>query len=243
MGNLKFYKLILLLMYASIGSNALAQNDSLSSGEYPNDPIWYFSFGVSPYSNFISAPVIKVPQNESIIVDSQAKRLTTQYQAMQLFSFSYSVRVNVFRIDEDRSLSLNTPICLGLSSIKCMDGSRGFLSLSVPLMLEYNVGTASNFSTLQWKGWMFGAGAEFNVFPLISNEKYSYISSNGLNSIYTPSHLWLQPAAEVAYRWINTDQNTREVNLKIGCGLPQKIDGSSYTPFSAKITYVFMINY
>lgn len=243
MGENNLKRRILVLLFVLSWISSIAQTDSLSSGEYPNDPIWYYSFGVSPYSNYISAPVIVIPNSALLNNDSEIKSRSAQYQTMQLLSFSYSVRANIYRIDDDRSLSLNLPLCLGLSSVKCVDGSRGFLSLSVPLMLEYNVGTASNFSTLQWKGWMVGAGAEFNVFPLVSNEKYIDVPANEVATVYKPSHWWIQPATEIAYRWINTDQNTREINLKFGCGFPKNVNGTSSVPFTAKITYIFMINY
>ncbi len=236
-------RLTLLLLFILSWIYSIAQTDSLSSGEYPDDPIWYYSFGVSPYSNYISAPSISIPNSALGNNESEINNQSLQYHAMQLLSFSYSVRANIYRIDNDRSLSLNMPISLGLSSIKCVDGSRGFLSLSAPLMLEYNVGTASNFSTLEWKGWMIGAGAEFNVFPLVSNEKYLEVPTNGVATYYKPSHWWIQPTTEIAYRWINTNQDTREINLKFGCGLPKNVNGTSTFPFTAKITYIYLINY
>lgn len=246
--NIVKIKILLVALLLGASTNyCLAQSDSLSSGEYPNDPLWYFSFGVAPYSHYISAPPVSVPFMDTTQSFSEDVFKSYQYKAINLLTFTYSIRYNIFRIDDDRSLSLNVPVSLGLTSVRCNDGSRGFLSLSVPLMLEFNSGAASNFSTLKWTGWMFGAGADFNVFPLISNEKYAYFDQFDARKIVQPSHSWIQPSVEFAYRWINTDQNTRELNLKMGYGLPYKVNGvagsETYHPFSVKISYFFMINY
>lgn len=224
-----------------------AQTDSLSTADYPNDPVWYFSFGVSPFSHYISAPPVTIPNVEPGLPSNLNVFRSYQYASLNLISFTYSVRYNIARIDDDRSLSLAVPPTLGLTSIRCKDGSTGFLSLSIPLMVEYNSGVASNFSTLKWKGWMVGAGADLNIFPLISNEKYAYSDAVNVPKTIQPSHSWVQPSVEFAYRWINTDQNTREVNFKVGYGFARKIQGVEkvevFHPVSAKLSYLFFINY
>jgi len=233
-----------LLLYTN---SAKAQADSSSSNSFSDDPRWYFSFGISAYSDYISGKPTRVPVYDSIHEFKSDYFEPHQYSNINLFTFTYSIRYNIYRINDDHSLSLNMPIALGLNSILCDDGSRGFLSLSVPLMLEFNSGAASNFSTLKWKGWMVGVGAEFNVFPLVSKEQYSYQDASLNVQTLKADHQWIQPAAEVAYRWINTDQNTREINLKVGYGNSEKVTEvdkvSTFQPFSAKLTYIFFINY
>lgn len=233
------------ILIFSLSNSIYSQSDSLNNGA--DDPRWYFSFGVSAYSDYISGKPTNVPVFDSIHKFEAGYYKAHHYQTFNLFTFTYAIRYNLFRINDDHSLSLDMPVALGLNSVLCDDGTRGFLSLSVPLMLEFNAGAASNFSTLKWKGWMIGVGAEFNMFPLISKEKYSY-SDAALNiHTVTADHKWVQPAIEVAYRWINTDQNTREINLKAGYGAPVKVaevdKNSTYQPFSIKLTYLFFINY
>jgi hypothetical protein len=224
-----------------------AQSDSTSSDSAPDELRWYFSFGVSAYSDYLSGKTTRVPVYDSIHEFKSGYFKPHHYSGFNLLTFTYSIRYNIVRFNDDHSLSLNMPVALGLNSLLCDDGSRGFLSLSAPLMLEFNSGAASNFSTLKWKGWMVGIGAEFNVFPLISSEQYSYRDASLSQQTLKAGHEWIQPAAEVAYRWINTDQDAREINLKIGYGLPDKVTEvdriSRFQPFSAKLTYLFFINY
>ena len=242
------YRVLLTIMVLiSLHNSLKAQTDSLAGSSYSDDPRWYFSFGISAYSDYMSGKPTQVPVYDSAHEYTSGYFAPHQYSNFNLFTFTYSIRYNIYRINDDHSISLNIPIALGLNSVLCDDGSRGYLSLSVPLMLEFNSGAASNFSTLKWKGWMVGAGAEFNIFPLISKEQYTYRDASSNLQTAKADHKWIQPAVEVAYRWINTDQNTREVNLKVGYGFSEQVTEvdkvSTYQPLTAKLTYVFFINY
>jgi hypothetical protein len=246
--NIKYYRLIVLIFFLLLFSlvSVMGQKDTLSS-EYNDDPKCYYSFGVSVYSDYISGNLNKVPQIDTSILNNQSFYKGHQYQAMNLVTFTYLFRYNIYRINNDRSISLSIPMSLGLNSLKCDDGSSAYLSLTIPLFLQYNYGAASNFSTLKWKGWMIGAGAEFVMFPLVTNEEYVYINEQKNSIKFAPNNKWIQPAVECSYRWINTDQEARELNLKMGYGFQQKwndLSGShTISPFSVKLTYIFSINY
>jgi len=233
---------LLLISIIILSSYSLkSQTDSLNIESNSDDTRWYFSFGISVYSDYISGNPIKVPVYDSAHEFNAGIYQISQVQTFNLATFSYAIRYNIYSFNINNSLSLSVPIALGLNSVKFSDGSRGFLSLSVPCMLQYNAGAASNFSTPKWKGWMLGAGAEFNVFPLVAKDEYAYIDQAQTVKSYIPNHQWIQPAIEIAYRWINIDQNTREINFKFGYGVSQK--EKSIDTFSAKLTYLFFINY
>lgn len=243
------FRVLFIIAFALVLSahSASAQSDSSGSSSAPDELRWYFSFGVSAYTDFLSGNTTCVPVYDSIHEFKSGYFEPHHYSGFNLFTFTYSIRYNLYRINDDHSLALNMPLALGLNSMVCDDGSRGFLSLSVPMMLEFNSGAASNFSTLKWKGWMVGIGAELNVFPLISSEQYAYLDASLSHQTVKAGHEWIQPAAEVAYRWINTNQDAREINLKIGYGVPENVTEvdkiSRFQPFSAKLTYLFYINY
>lgn len=216
------------------------------------EPRFFHSFGVSFFSEYISGITTTVPFYDTLSfpVQPYSPERFSDYslQSLNLASFSYVLRYTLKFFDVDHSLSLSSPITLGLSYLQANDGSGAYGSLSLPLMFQYHSGVAASFDTQKWKGWMVGLGAELMVFPVVSSEQFKPELSPITREVVMGKTHWIQGAAEASYRWISTLDKCQEVNLKVGCGLPQKwtdFEGNkaSNIPFSVKVAYIFSINY
>lgn len=248
---MKFFKylgfLILLLMLSA---------EVFSQAEYEEEKIRYSRFfhscGFSLFTEYVSGPMSSVPFYDTTgvnVVKFDPERFSVyDNNSWNALSFTYIIRYVFWRIDNDHSLSLAMPINLGLSYIKANDGSGAYGSLSVPLMIQYSSGVASTFETEIWKGWMVGAGADFNVFPVVSSEQFKPEKSPNPDEIFYGTKHWLQPSLEFSYRWLSEYDRYHEVNLRGGVGIPQKSinhqgESKSITPFSVKLSYIVSINY
>lgn len=215
-------------------------------------PRFFHSFGVSLFSEYVSGTLTQVPFYDTTgtaVQKFSPERFVGQYSSSwNVMSFSYIMRYALWFKDENHSLSLTMPISFGLSYLTANDGSGAYGSLSVPLMLEWHSGVASNFETPKIKGWMVGIGADFNMFPFISSEQFKPKKSPDPQELIYGKHTWIQPALEFSYRWLNSDDNCREINLRGGCGMPKKwLDQEGVeqqiVPFSVKLAYIISINY
>ncbi len=244
----KILTLILLFLTVSLWS----QEENIAT-DMPKEKVarFFHSFGFSIFSEYISGATTTVAFYDTISSPVQAyspeRYSDYSLQTLNFGSFTYVLRYTLKFFDTDRSLSLSSPITLGLSYLQANDGSGAYGSLSVPLMLQYHSGVAASFDTQKWKGWMVGLGAELMLFPLVSSEQFKpKLSPNG--EIVMGKKQWIQAATEVSYRWISKQDKCQEINLKAGVGLPQKWtnyqgNSSSNIPFSVKLAYIFSINY
>lgn len=244
-----FLSIILLLVLCLLWS----QENNLEIDSYKEkEPRFFHSFGISVFSEYISGITTTVPFYDTLSSPVQAyspERFSDySLQSLNVASFTYVLRYTLMFFDLDHSLSLSTPITLGLSYLQANDGSGAYGSLSLPLMLQYHSGVAASFDTQKWKGWMVGLGAEMMVFPLVSTEQFKPKLSPTDEDVIMGKKQWMQGALEGSYRWISKLDQCQEINLKIACGLPQKWtnfegNSSSSIPFSVKLAYIFSINY
>ncbi|MDD2412985.1 MAG: hypothetical protein RBS19_05965 [Bacteroidales bacterium] len=244
-----FFTVTLLLLSVLLWS----QEDNIPIDSYKErSPRFFHSFGMSIFSEYISGITTTVPFYDTLSSPTQVyspERFSDySLQSLNVASFTYVLRYTLKFFDIDHSLSISSPMTLGLSYLQANDGSGAYGSFSVPLMLQYHSGVAASFDTQKWKGWMVGLGAELMVFPVVSSEQFKPKLSPIAGEVIMGKHKWIQGAAEVSYRWISTYDKCQEINLKVGCGLPQKwtnFEGnkSSNVPFSVKLAYIFSINY
>lgn len=215
-------------------------------------PRFFHSVGISLFSEYVSGTLTKVPFYDTTGVNVgkfNPERFVGEYSSSwNVMSLTYIMRYSFWFIDDSHSLSFTMPLTFGLSYLTANDGSGAYGSLSVPLMLQYHSGVASNFETPKIRGWMVGLGAELNVFPLISSEQFKPKKTPDPDELIYGKHNWIQPALEFSYRWLNRDDNCREVNLRGGYGFSKKwLDQNGVeqqiAPFSIKLAYIISINY
>jgi hypothetical protein len=245
----KLFAIILVVFSMTLFS----QEESIPVDSYKEKlPRFFHSFGFSIFSEYISGPTTTVPFYDTLATPVQSfspqRYSGYQMQSLNVVSFTYVLRYTLKFFDLDHSLSISSPFTLGLSYMQASDGSGAYGSLSIPLMLQYHSGVAASFDTQKWKGWMFGLGAEMMMFPLISSEQFKPKLSPNSEEIIFGKHQWIQAAAEGSYRWISKLDKCQEINLKAGVGMPQtwindEGNKSSNIPFSAKLSYIFSINY
>lgn len=246
----KFFLSVILLLVAVLLWSQEDINGIDSDKE--REPRFFHSFGISVFSDYISGITTTVPFYDTLSFPVQAyspERFSDySLRSLNVASFTYVLRYTLKFIDVDHSLSLSSPVTLGLSYLQANDGSGAYGSLSLPLMLQYHSGVAASFDTQKWKGWMVGIGAEMMIFPVVSSEQFKPKLSPTAGEVVMGKTQWMQGAAEASYRWISTLDKCQEINLKVGCGLPQKWtnfegNSSSSIPFSVKLAYIFSINY
>ena len=230
-----------------------SQEESIPVDSYKEKlPRFFHSFGFSVFSEYISGPTTIVSFYDTLSnpVQSFSPERYSDYrlQSLNVVSFTYVMRYTLKFFDLDHSLSISSPLNLGLSYLQANDGSGAYGSLSIPLMLQYHSGVAASFDTKKWRGWMVGLGAEMIMFPLISSEQFKPNFSSNSIEVIQGKHQWVQLAAEGSYRWISKLDKCQEINLKAGIGVPQtwiNYEGneSKNLPFSVKLSYIFSINY
>ncbi len=248
---MKNYKFVIAIIFVLICFQSVFSQVE-TQDEKERVPRFFHSVGVSLFSEYVSGTLTKVPFYDTTGVSIgrfNPERFVGQYSSSwNVMSLTYIMRYSIWFMDDSHSLSITMPLTFGLSYLTANDGSGAYGSLSVPLMLQYHSGVASNFETPQIKGWMVGLGAELNIFPLISSEQFKPKKSPNREELIYAKHNWIQPAVEVSYRWLNKDDNCREVNLRGGYGFSKKwLDQNGVeqqiAPFSVKLAYIVSINY
>jgi hypothetical protein len=155
------------------------------------------------------------------------------------------------------SLSASIPISIGLatssgsSSVSGSSynstgaGSIGFGSFNIPLFVEWNIGNGATYSSDKDHGFVAGLGVEYVKNPIIGGAS---LEDDNKVKIEVPTS-WIQPVAEVGYRYWNKNNKAREINLKYGSGftdssLPAEFTSDKITSSKTiKLTFLYLIGY
>ena len=149
---------------------------------------------------------------------------------VSIVSLSFTQRLNLLELGSNNSFSIDLPLTAGF-------GTAG-LSFVAPLTINYNLGNLSTYNSDSNKGFMMGAGLE-----------YIFLSKKEFEDEGEPNvkMSWVQPVANVAYRFWNKNNKAREVNFKLGYGSSSATYKESRFPTTyatvKESTYSFRISF
>ncbi|MFT6715785.1 MAG: hypothetical protein ACJA0Q_000414 [Saprospiraceae bacterium] len=85
-------------------------------------------------------------------------------------TFAFQIRRNILSFDDDASFSLSAPLQLSLSSMM-VDGDEyvGF-PLTIPLLLDFNLGMHATYNNIDSYGFSLSAGLMTQIIPNMSGE-------------------------------------------------------------------------
>ncbi len=217
--------IISIFVLISLINTSLAQEGSEESEdrEKKNDFIskFFLATYTSTFSDFILSPLnyyyeptgLTDPSGNPIFAD-----IPYQTKQFNIFSFGIELRYNFKEFDENTSLSISTPISIGISnSIPAagddelvVRGVPGFGSIQVPLLIKINTGNGSTYTTQKDYGFSAGAGFELNKIGLISSES----TANNYNKAF------VYPCVSGGFTFMRGN-SPMEINLKFAFGSPQ----------------------
>ncbi|MGC4010093.1 MAG: hypothetical protein QM805_14595 [Pseudomonas sp.] len=175
--------------------------------------------------------------------DTEYSRSTS----VSLFTFAFQLNTKLYKINDNASISLNTAPCLRFGA-----DEMGFLTMGMPITINYNGGVLSTFDSDKEHGFHVGLGAVIQTTPLITSLRIL-----GGNTEYNYGiHTYLQPCIQAGYRYWGRDKRVSEICLQVGYQDFKDITTYEYrssyyepsgtlknTSFSAKLMYVHYLNY
>ncbi|PLX07536.1 MAG: hypothetical protein C0596_11465 [Marinilabiliales bacterium] len=133
-------------------------------------------------------------------------------------SKSFILRYNIHEFNADKALAVDVFPSVSISFFKecplvllCSSNLHGLLSVNIPVYLSYESGLGSTLQTEEISGYSLGVGVEFNRAPIIDDGRYDIYKLN-----------WFQPVALVGVRYWNKRYILKEINFKLGFGIPRE---------------------
>lgn len=140
---------------------------------------------------------------------SQQMTSSSQYEDQvtfaSFFGGHFKTRYNLTEPSENFSIGINSE--LGLSfGVNEFVPNNASLAVNFPVFFNFNFGAGSTYNTPKSKGFSFGAGYEMNKL-LIQTKRQERTT------------LWLQPMANMTYRWITKRDNLYNLSVSYGMGI------------------------
>ena len=208
-------------------------------------PLRYFRY---PTGNFIQqgSDSTFVPEYGSIPFQSQQ---------FNIISLGLEPRYNLKEFDENSSLSISAPVSFGIGSSfsaagddLIVRGVEGFGSIQIPLLLKYNIGNGSTYTTQKDFGFSAGAGLEFNKIGLINltaeSKKYNkgfVLPSFSAGVTFMRGNSPMEINFKYAFGELRSQEtDTQDDPLKDNSGVLYK---RSTRAQSIKLSFVYLMNY
>lgn len=184
-----------------------------------------------------------------------------------LLTYIHQFRYNIYEVNNDFSLSINSPLDVGFNMLFTLDQSLanatstptntststgatgnmgagvGFFKLSIPLYLQVNYGGIATQKTEMEKGVTFGIGIEYQLNPL-----FMLNVDDAVKNVKFDRSYFIIPSMNVGYRYLNKNQHAKEVNLKIGMGSSSSFTANngnqiSQTPLNVMLSWNTYLSY
>ncbi len=165
------------LILGLAASLLMLSNSNAQTSDFNDD--FFLSFHMSSYVDAIWSPLRmqNAPTGNTIIVDGQMvpeyRDIPTQSFGLNVFSFGFEPRYNIYQIDENSALALASPISIGLGQVSAppseiqVGAVEGFGTIQIPLLAKMYVGTGATYETEKDYGVSLGFGLEYNKLGLI----------------------------------------------------------------------------
>jgi hypothetical protein len=121
----------------------------------------------------------------------------------------YNGRYILKELNNEASIGLDASPSLGLTLTP-----NGIGTLEVPILLSYNSGAASTYSSKKDNGIGIGVGVHLIKNGIIKSSIFDGGVSTNQKTI--DRSFFIQPAATITYRYFNSNENAREWSLKLG---------------------------
>lgn len=210
------------------------------------DFMWHrgFMFGQTTLPAFNYFPDSLTQLNYQF-ADSTSRNNRKAFQ----FGLNWGARVNLFTINDERSISLHTDVLASLyveSNDFTGDDIYSEVSFAwqIPIYLNYNMGHMATKNSTANSGFAAGIGIELNSMRYeIDNVDYSGYSAYNRGIVEANTSLWIQPVVNLGYRFWKDGIDAREINLQFGLGYVDRLStGNSYRP-NIRLSYHKFINY
>lgn len=222
-------------------------NPAVSYGQSDvSDKKWYTAVGFTPpFTNVILGPPQLVSVDPAFVPPTYA---VGRNGGMTMFTFLYDLRYNLVDFSDKSSLSLESPMGLGIYVMPGSNGDEGGGSVNIPLMLTWSIGNGASYKTLAENGFAAGIGLDGYAAPLFRKEKATYTKVvNGIfeQEYYDLKQFFALPAASLAYRRWSKRDRMMEYNVKMSLGkkLEQPEGTSSPLGMPQAFTFRFGILY
>lgn len=151
-----------------------------------------FGDGLSILTDIFMGPEALSKNNSSVY---------TNY-GISILSYSLNPRFILKEFSNNTSISLDIPVSLAISF-----SDNGFGSFTVPVMLGFNHGNISGYSSDKEKGFVLGLGVQYLNSAIIKSEDFYEDEVK---------RSWIEPVFNIGYRYWNKKFVAKEINLKVG---------------------------
>lgn len=203
-----------------------------------------FSLGMftSPAAKFTETPI-------------PGQQFTNSYEYPASTSLFYGLnwggRFNVYELSAERTISIHASVIgSGYISSAFLQSDPGDVmgdfgyALQIPITVNYNIGHLASRSSSAERGFVIGAGLEINrLFSVWEREEsyknYSFYSGVAEEGAWN----YMQPVLNIGYRYWNSNDSPRELNLQIGFGARDQLSFGTFARPSARLSLLKYINY
>lgn len=134
-------------------------------------------------------------------------------------SFMFAGRINFLEISNNTSLSLSAVPTLSVGGAFNDIGASANFSFRLPLLIDFNYGTAATIVTRKNGGIAFSLGAQYSRYPLFPNGTAA-VAKDRNGKILSMSAYWIEPVMSVGYKFFGKHYYCREINLRASYALP-----------------------
>lgn len=184
------------------------------------------------FGNYTGAPYYYAPS-----VAYQQRDDTLSYKNNRSFQMglNWGGRMNLYDFSDQKSISLHVDFVgtgyLGSGLIKEEQLGDLGLALQIPIVVNFNFGHMATSQSPSSHGFGVGLGVEINrVYSLIEKTVlYTIAADRGF--LQAGSASFVQPVVNFGYRYWNSNDKARELNLQFGFGKAYHyVHGTSYRP-------------
>lgn len=160
-------------------------------------------------------------------------------------------RVNLYDFSPEKSISLNIGfVGSGYMSAAYLQSDPGDVmdelgyALQIPITVNYNVGHIASRSSNGETGFVVGAGIEVNRLFSTWERDFSYKHSVFYKGV-AEEGAWnyIQPVLNLGYRYWNSNDKARELNLQVGYGAVDRLSYGNFSRPSVRLSLLKYINY
>lgn len=150
------------------GSNLVAQITDVVQDQKEYDASWfqrhYFhNIGFTVLIDYFSPPVMVINNVRETVHGLDTNITVRNNWGFNLLTVTYEARLNIIDLNDRASISLNVPVSLGLGYIE----PGGILTLSNPVLVDFNYGCHSTYNNINKFGFHVGGGANMMLAPII----------------------------------------------------------------------------
>ncbi len=149
--------------------------------------------------------------NNSGDMDTLFKKVKTPV-LISFLTIGFNNQFVVKKFGDDKSLSVNVFPTVALSFTV-----RRAVSFTLPVFLQFNSGNVSTFDTKKETGFTVGVGAEYvnvGLVNLAGTAEDDFLFDDNLGVQGYEAISYIQPAANIGYRFFNKNEIARELNFR-----------------------------